>query len=84
MEKKTSLLLGEYFDNFVNDEISSGNYSSVSEVIRTALRLLEKEEIRYKALIQELENGEKSKFIENFDREENLKNLHSKHLKNEV
>lgn len=84
MAKNTSILLGEYFENFVNEEISSGKYSSVSEVIRTALRLLENEENRNKALIHELEIGEKSKFVKNFDRNANLKNLHAKHLKNEV
>jgi antitoxin ParD1/3/4 len=81
MAKNTSILLGEYFENFVNEEVSSGKYSSVSEVVRTALRLLENEENRYKALIKELEIGEKSGFIKDFDRSENLKNLHAKHLK---
>ena len=44
MAKNTSILLGEYFENYVNEKISSGKFSSVSEVIRTALRLLENEE----------------------------------------
>jgi antitoxin ParD1/3/4 len=81
MAKNTSILLGEHFERFVNDKISSGKFSSVSEVIRTALRLLENEENRHKALIQELEIGEKSGFIKDFDRTENLKILHAKHLK---
>lgn len=84
MAKNTSILLGEHFENFVNEKISSGKFSSVSEVIRTALRLLENEENRYKTLIEELEKGERSKFVQNFDREENLKRLHAKHLKDEV
>ncbi len=41
MEKNTSILLGDHFENFVNGVISSGRYNTVSEVIRTALRLLE-------------------------------------------
>ncbi len=81
MAKNTSILLGEYFENFVNEKVSSGKFSSVSEVIRTALRLLENEENRYKALIKELEMGENSGFVENFDRAENLKSLHAKHVK---
>ena len=81
MAKNTSILLGEYFENFVSEKISSGKFSSVSEVIRTALRLLENEENRYKTLIKELEIGEKSGFVKDFDRKENLKNLHAKHLK---
>ena len=80
MAKNTSILLGEYFENFVNEKISSGKYASVSEVIRTSLRLLENEENRYKAQSKELEIGEKSGFVKNFDRTENLKNLHAKHL----
>jgi antitoxin ParD1/3/4 len=81
MAKNTSILLGEYFENFVNEKISSGRFSSVSEVIRTALRLLEYEETKYNALIKELEIGEKSGVIKDFDRTENLKHLHAKHLK---
>jgi antitoxin ParD1/3/4 len=49
-------------------------------VIRTALRLLEDEENKYKALIQELEIGERSGFVNDFNRTENLKSLHAKHL----
>jgi len=81
MSKNTSILLGENFENFVNEKISTGKFSSVSEVIRTALRLLEYEENKHKVLVKELEIGEKSGFVENFDRTENLKNLHAKHLK---
>ena len=81
MAKNTSILLGEYFENFVNEKVSSGKFASVSEVIRTALRLLEDEENRYNALIKELEIGAKSGFVKDFDPVENLKNLHAKHLK---
>ncbi len=80
MAKNTSILLGEHFENYVNEKISSGKFSSVSEVIRTALRLLENEENRYNALIKELEVGEKSGFVKDYDRKENLRNLHAKHL----
>lgn len=33
-----------------------------------------------KALIEELEVGEKSGFVKDFDRKENLRNIHAKHL----
>ena len=46
MARNTSILLGEYFDNFISAKISSGKYNSASEVIRTALRLLEEEELK--------------------------------------
>jgi len=80
MSKNTSILLGDYFEKFINDEVSSGRFNSASEVIRTALRLLESEEKKTKQLIEELEIGENSPMIENFDAKKYLKDLHSKHL----
>lgn len=80
MAKNTSILLGDHFDNFINEEINSGRYNSVSEVIRTALRLLETEEQKIKHLRKELEIGENSKMIHDFDPTEHLKSLHKKHL----
>ena len=41
MARNTSILLGEHFEDFISAKISSGKYNSASEVIRTALRLLE-------------------------------------------
>jgi len=41
MARNTSILLGQHFGDFISTKISSGQYSSASEVIRTALRLLE-------------------------------------------
>lgn len=80
MGKNTSILLGDYFDNYVNEKVRSGKYSSVSEIIRAALRLLETEENKSKTLINELKTGEKSEIVKNFDRNENLKRLHAKHV----
>ena len=80
MAKNTSILLGDHFDNFINQEIMSGRYSSASEVIRSALRLLEKEEDKIKQIRKELEIGENSKMIHDFNPTEHLKSLHKKHL----
>ena len=55
--------------NFINRQIKSGKYSSASEVIRTALRLLKYEETKKEALIKELKKGEKSGLIKDFDRD---------------
>ena len=41
MAKNTSILLGDYFDNFINQQIKSGKFTSASEVVRTALRMFE-------------------------------------------
>jgi antitoxin ParD1/3/4 len=75
MARNTSIILGDYFENFINKQIESGKYSSVSEVVRTALRVFEIEENKIKSLIIELEIGEKSTKIRNFDRNKNLEQL---------
>jgi len=80
MGKNTSIALGDYFEEFVKQEVNSGRYGSVSEVIRSALRLLEREEQRERELIKALEIGEQSGFVEDFDPKENLKELHRRHL----
>ncbi len=80
MAKNTSILLGDHFENFISDEISSGRFSSASEVVRTALRLLEIEEQKLKKFKEEIEIGEKSGMISNFDPETHLASLHKKHL----
>ena len=66
MARNTSILLGDNFENFINEQIASGKYNSVSEVVRTALRHFEQEEIQTKSLIAELELGEKRRKIRNF------------------
>ena len=44
MAKNTSILLGEYFDEFINKQVKAGRFSSASEVVRAALRMFEQEE----------------------------------------
>jgi antitoxin ParD1/3/4 len=80
MGKNTSISIGSYFEEFIKSEVKSGKYNSVSEVIRTALRLLEREEKKEKELIKALKVGEKSAFVENFNPKHHLEELHSKHL----
>lgn len=81
MARNTSILLGDYFENFINEQIATGKYNSVSEVVRTALRIFENEENKAKSLINELKKGEKGLKVKDFDRNANLKNLHAKFLK---
>ena len=81
MSRNTSILIGEYYENFIRGQIATGKYNSVSEVVRTALRHFEQEEIQTKTLITELEIGENSEKIRNFDRNENLNQLHKKFQK---
>ena len=80
MAKNTSILLGDHFEKFISREVSSGKYGSASEVVRTALRILESEEEKKATLIKALVKGEKSKRIENFDPKAHLAQLHKKYL----
>ena len=80
MAKNTSILLGEYFEEFINEQVKSGKFSSASEVIRTALRMFEQQENKTKILTNELKIGEKSGMISNFDREKGLAQLHASYL----
>lgn len=79
MAKNTSILLGDYFDNFINGQVKTGKFSSASEVVRAALRMFEQEETKKAQLIKELIKGEKSGFIKDFNRDKFLKNLKEKH-----
>ena len=60
MAKNTSITLGEHFDGFIASQIQSGRYGSASEVIRSALRLLETQETKVHTLRQLLVEGEES------------------------
>jgi antitoxin ParD1/3/4 len=73
--KNTSISLGNYFDQFVQNQVSAGRYKNVSEVIRAGLRLLETEESKAIALRNAIQKGLDSPMVEDFDFEENLQRL---------
>lgn len=75
MPKNTSISLGNYFEDFITKEVKSGRYNSASEVVRSALRLLEREEKKEQELIKSLQTGEESGFVDDFDPSEHLKKL---------
>jgi len=54
----TSLSLGEHWEMFIKNEISSGRYGSASEVVRDALRNLEERKSKLEALRLHLAEGE--------------------------
>lgn len=60
MAKNTSVTLGDHFDGFITGQIESGRFSSASEVVRAALRMLENTETRLNTLRKALDVGEKS------------------------
>jgi antitoxin ParD1/3/4 len=80
MAKNTSILLGDYFENFIKQQVQTGKFSSTSEVVRAALRLFEHEEAKKVELIKELKKGEESGFAANFDRASFLSQIHQKHV----
>ena len=80
--KNTSISLGNYFDQFVQTQVSAGRYKNVSEVIRAGLRLLENEESKAIALRNAIQEGLNSPLGEDFDFDENLKRLKAEKLKN--
>lgn len=80
--KNTSISLGNYFDQFVSSQVSSGRYKNVSEVIRAGLRLLEDEESKIIAVKAAIQKGLDSPRVENFDFKENLRKLKEEKRKN--
>lgn len=82
MGKNTSISLGNYFDQFVSSQISSGRYKNVSEVIRAGLRLLENEESKTTALKNTIQEGIDSGIAHDFDPKKNLEELKAKRRKN--
>lgn len=83
MAKNTSILLGDYFDSFIKQQIQTGKFSSASEVVRAALRMFEHNETKKEELIKELKKGEKSGFIDDFNRDDFLISIHKKHANND-
>lgn len=81
MSKNTSILLGDYFTTFIKEQVKSGKFNSASEVVRSALRLFEEEENKKIALLKELEKGEQSGFVDNFDKNTFLQKMHKKSSK---
>jgi len=75
MAKNTSISLGNYFDEFVQNRISEGRYKNVSEVIRAGLRLLEEEESRVIALRNAVKEGVDSGTAHDFDPKKHLESL---------
>lgn len=60
MLRTTSITIGEHLDRFISEMIESGRYGSTSEVVRSALRLLEEQELRTGKLCEALEEGLRS------------------------
>lgn len=77
MGRNTSISLGDYFKNFVDNKVSTGRFKNASEVIRAGLRLLEEEETKIVALRKAIDEGFESGFVKNFNPEKHLEKLKS-------
>jgi antitoxin ParD1/3/4 len=81
MTKNTSITLGKHFESIIQKSIESGRYSSVSEVVRAGLRLIDEEERKIELLKEAIEAGEKSGYVEDFDPIKHLAELNKKNAK---
>lgn len=81
MARNTSISLGDHFTNFVDGQVQSGRYGSVSDVVRAGLRLLEEHETKVKALQAALIAGEESGPLAAFDSEAFLERMRTKHVR---
>lgn len=82
MGRNRSISLGDHFEDFVGDKVSTGRYKNASEVIRAGLRLLEEEESKIVALKKAIEEGFESGLAKNFDAKKHLEKLKAGKRKN--
>ncbi|MFT5723717.1 MAG: antitoxin ParD1/3/4 [Bacteroidia bacterium] len=75
MKKTISISLGNHFEKFVQEKVSTEKYKSVGEVIRSALRHLEKEEKMESVFINTLATGDEYELVEEFDAERYMEEL---------
>ncbi len=79
MAHNTSVSLGDHFQKLTAHLVEEGRYSSVSEVVRAGMRLLEEHEQHVKALRQALNEGLESGFSGPFDADAFLLKIQEKH-----
>lgn len=82
MGRNTSISLGNHFEEFVDDKVSTGRFKNASEVIRAGLRLLEEEEAKIAALKIAISEGIESGVAKNFNPKKHLEKLKAAKAKN--
>jgi antitoxin ParD1/3/4 len=75
MGRNTSISLGDYFEEFVDEKVTTGRFKNASEVIRAGLRLLEEEEAKFINLKNAINEGLESGKAENFEAKKHLEKL---------
>ncbi|MGL5234781.1 MAG: type II toxin-antitoxin system ParD family antitoxin [Empedobacter falsenii] len=71
----TSVSLGNYFEDFVDNKVTQGRYKNASEVIRAGLRLLEEEENKIQILKNAIQEGIDSGVAKDFNPKKHLETL---------
>ena len=74
MGRNTSISLGNHFEDFIDEKVTTGRFKNASEVIRAGLRLLEEEENKVMALKRAIEEGFESGIAKNFNSKNTLRN----------
>jgi len=82
MGRNTSISLGDHFENFIDNRVSTGRFKNASEVVRAGLRLLEEEENKVIALKNAIDEGIKSGVVKNFNPQKHLAKLKSEKRRN--
>jgi antitoxin ParD1/3/4 len=82
MGRNTSIALGDHFESFVDDKVSTGRFKNASEVIRAGLRLLEEEESKLISLRNAINEGIESGVVKNFNPQKHLNKLKSSKKRN--
>lgn len=79
MAKNTSFSLDPHYSAFIDAEVAAGRYRSASDVVRSALRLLEERETQLRALREALDAGERSGESTPFDFDDFLARKRTEH-----
>lgn len=77
--KNTSIALGDELVGYARRKVKSGEFTSVSEVIRDALRQAEERDARVERLRELIREGEESGPAEPFNFDEFLNEMHANH-----
>ena len=82
MNRNTSISIGDYFDNFIQNRILSGRFKNAIEVVRAGLRILEEEENKFNALRASIQEGIDSGIAYDFNPESHLEKLKAEKILN--
>lgn len=53
----SSYTIGNYFEQFIQEQITNGRFNNASEIVRAGLRLVEERERKFQALKKHIQEG---------------------------